>query len=440
MVGVVVGLALLPSYLQLRAQNSGAPVIPGTVLVAIGRVPVPGLGRGGRDVAGRTAHRAGVPRLQAARRDVRRPAPRVAPQRVAASLRGGGDDRRADRDRVRHRDGLVARPGPGLAWDRPVGRLPRATSWPRRSTTRSSSSGSARSPSRWSASGWPWPSERVRPTAIEDAGDATARTPRSSRRASRPHRARRSPRATPDLEPRGAASRRAEPVDGATLAGHADQPPAHRRSGLRGRARARRDRAAPTPRRRQPRPGDRTARRRSRPVRRRPVPGPGPADPGRARPVGRAPRATGHRPRHLGRDRLPPPLLRPRPGGSRQSAGQPARPGAVGRAARGRPAASRWGGVLVCIPAFDEADSLPGVLAEVPTEVAGLADPRPGHRRRLARRGRPTSPGPRAPTSSATRSTAARAPRSRPATSSPSGSASTSSSRSTPTASTIRRR
>jgi hypothetical protein len=38
-------------------------------------------------------------------------------------------------------------------------------------------------------------------------------------------------------------------------------------------------------------------------------------------------------------------------------------------AARGKP----WGGVLVCIPAFDEADSLPGVLAEVPAEVAGLA-------------------------------------------------------------------
>lgn len=31
-----------------------------------------------------------------------------------------------------------------------------------------------------------------------------------------------------------------------------------------------------------------------------------------------------------------------------------------------------WGGVLVCIPAFDEAESLPGVLAEVPAEVAGL--------------------------------------------------------------------
>ena len=38
-------------------------------------------------------------------------------------------------------------------------------------------------------------------------------------------------------------------------------------------------------------------------------------------------------------------------------------------AAHGKP----WGGVLVCIPAFDEADSLPGVLAEVPTTVAGLA-------------------------------------------------------------------
>jgi hypothetical protein len=31
-----------------------------------------------------------------------------------------------------------------------------------------------------------------------------------------------------------------------------------------------------------------------------------------------------------------------------------------------------WGGVLVCIPAFNEAESLPGVLAEIPAEVAGL--------------------------------------------------------------------
>ncbi len=31
-----------------------------------------------------------------------------------------------------------------------------------------------------------------------------------------------------------------------------------------------------------------------------------------------------------------------------------------------------WGGVLVCIPAYNEAESLPAVLAEVPTEVAGL--------------------------------------------------------------------
>jgi hypothetical protein len=38
-------------------------------------------------------------------------------------------------------------------------------------------------------------------------------------------------------------------------------------------------------------------------------------------------------------------------------------------AARGQP----WGGVLVCIPAFEEAESLPAVLAEIPGEVAGLA-------------------------------------------------------------------
>ena len=31
-----------------------------------------------------------------------------------------------------------------------------------------------------------------------------------------------------------------------------------------------------------------------------------------------------------------------------------------------------WRGVLVCIPAYDEAESLPAVLAQIPTEVAGL--------------------------------------------------------------------
>lgn len=33
---------------------------------------------------------------------------------------------------------------------------------------------------------------------------------------------------------------------------------------------------------------------------------------------------------------------------------------------------ARWGGVLVCVPAYNEAASLPGVLAEIPGEVAGL--------------------------------------------------------------------
>ena len=32
-----------------------------------------------------------------------------------------------------------------------------------------------------------------------------------------------------------------------------------------------------------------------------------------------------------------------------------------------------WGGVLVCIPAFNEAESLPAVLAEIPAEIAGLS-------------------------------------------------------------------
>ncbi len=39
-------------------------------------------------------------------------------------------------------------------------------------------------------------------------------------------------------------------------------------------------------------------------------------------------------------------------------------------AARG---GQRWGGVLVCVPAFDEADNLPDVLAAIPGTVAGMA-------------------------------------------------------------------
>jgi hypothetical protein len=39
---------------------------------------------------------------------------------------------------------------------------------------------------------------------------------------------------------------------------------------------------------------------------------------------------------------------------------------------RARSGAERWGGVLVCVPAFDEAASLPGVLGEIPPMVCGL--------------------------------------------------------------------
>ena len=35
------------------------------------------------------------------------------------------------------------------------------------------------------------------------------------------------------------------------------------------------------------------------------------------------------------------------------------------------PAGERWGGILVCIPAYNEAESLAAVLAEVPGEVGG---------------------------------------------------------------------
>ncbi len=184
--------------------------------------------------------------------------------------------------------------------------------------------------------------------------------------ASPPRRRRTCPRASP------AGPRRRRP-GGATLAEHADQPPAPRRTGLRPRARARGDRAAPTPRRRQPGPRDRAARRRARPLRRRAVPGPRPPDPGRARPVGRAARATRHRPRRS-RSRSRTSCCSTRSGGpiapTSGSAGSCVR---CRRPSSRRPRGETWGGVLVCIPALDEAESLPAVLAEIPTEVAGLA-------------------------------------------------------------------
>ncbi len=37
------------------------------------------------------------------------------------------------------------------------------------------------------------------------------------------------------------------------------------------------------------------------------------------------------------------------------------------------PPGERWGGVLVCIPAYNEAETLPAVLAEIPERVAALA-------------------------------------------------------------------
>jgi hypothetical protein len=47
------------------------------------------------------------------------------------------------------------------------------------------------------------------------------------------------------------------------------------------------------------------------------------------------------------------------------------------------------GGVLVVIPAYNEAESLPGVIAEVPPTVAGLHTAHPRRRRRVARRDPP---------------------------------------------------
>ena len=117
------------------------------------------------------------------------------------------------------------------------------------------------------------------------------------------------------------------------------QPPADRRLRPRGRPGLARGRPAAPGGRGQPRPGVRAPARRARARRDRRLPGPRPADPGRPRAVGRAARPARHRPRRLGRARLPPRVLRPGPGRSREPAGEPARPGPLGRAARGGPAA-----------------------------------------------------------------------------------------------------
>ena len=106
--GLVVGAVLLPSVPANCERDHAGAGHPGHDPGRHRRVPVPGLGRRGRDVAGRAAHRAGVPRVQAARARVRRPAPGLSTQRVAPAVRRGGDARRAGRDRVHRRDDLVA--------------------------------------------------------------------------------------------------------------------------------------------------------------------------------------------------------------------------------------------------------------------------------------------------------------------------------------------
>ena len=165
-VGVGAGALLLPSYLQLPSPELGCADRPRNRSGRLGRISLPGMALGDRDVAGRAGHRPGIPRVPAARAAVRRRAPRFAAQRVAAPVRGGRHGRRVARDRVRHRDDLDA----GLG--SPAGSAPvcwpgsSRTWWPRRSTTRSSSSVSALSPSRWSASGSLWrsaPARRRRP-------------------------------------------------------------------------------------------------------------------------------------------------------------------------------------------------------------------------------------------------------------------------------------
>ena len=55
-----------------------------------------------------------------------------------------------------------------------------------------------------------------------------------------------------------------------------------------------------------------------------------------------------------------------------------------------------WGGVLVCIPAYNEADSLPGRAGRGPDRGRRPEDPRPGHRRRLTRRDGAVATRPRA--------------------------------------------
>ncbi len=306
-VGLVVGRAraaqLSAAPRQQRLEGADHPGIdPGRHR----RVPLPGLGRGDRDVAGRAAHRAGLPRVQGARPSLRRPGPGLAAQRVAADLRRGG--RRSSGSSA-----LAFLVATGVTLARVPGWL--GTGHPRR-VPRLRHRGVVQQPVAVrpgqrrrvrdrSASVWRWRSVPVR--------RATDRPTRSA--SSRARAGRRRP--------------------GARLTAHAHQSAAPRRHRPRGRGDPRRGRPAATARGGQPRPGDRTAARRARPLRVAIVPGPRPPDPGLARPGGRAARPARHRARRLGRHRLPAAVLRAGPGRSRQPAGQPARARAVGRPGRG---------------------------------------------------------------------------------------------------------
>ena len=175
---------------------------------------------------------------------------------------------------------------------------------------------------------------------------------------------------------------------GATLAEHADQPPAPRRTGLRHRARARGDRAAPPPRRRQPGPARPDPRHRARPLRRR-ARSPTWSVRSRTCSACRASRSAGSSPSSSSRSRSPTCSCSTPSGGriapTSGSAGSsgPCRPPSssasrrrdAGRRARVHPRVRR-GGEPAGGPRRD------------PGPGRRPADPRPRHRRRLARRDR----------------------------------------------------
>ena len=124
--GVAAATFVLPRYLEFRAQAvGGGEALNGSILTASDQDRIVTWGTAVRMWSEAPLTGQGYLAYKTLAPDFGDRLLRLAPQRVAAPLRGGGDHRRVRRDRLRPRDGPVARPHPGLAGHGSARGLPR---------------------------------------------------------------------------------------------------------------------------------------------------------------------------------------------------------------------------------------------------------------------------------------------------------------------------